>query len=216
MFKTVSNEEAFRKLPDEKNIPINYEKHAFEFTRQWFRNRNQTTWSTFLPPRFQGQAVNMIQIGVFEGMDLVWCAQNLLNSHRESRAIGIDPWQQTTKLSKKAMADVAARATNNLAPYSKKVTLVRGKSLDELKKLKSDSYDLIVIDGDHNRLPVFQDAEQALRLLKRGGWMVFDDVRNRVPKPDHVVDGLRDFIEKYGSKVKLEWQHRYADCYSKL
>lgn len=166
--------------------------------------------------------INMIQIGVFEGMDLVWCCQQIL-THPGSRVVAIDPWAPTTKLDKDYMEAVEARARHNLlAPQcTEKVSIVKGFSqrvLADMAKnpLHRESYDLIVIDGDHNSKPVYEDAVQSFELAKSGGWLVFDDVRNRVDKTDHVQEGINRFIETHGSRVKYEWSHRYVDCYSKI
>lgn len=166
--------------------------------------------------------INMIQIGVFEGMDLVWCLQNIL-THPRSRVIAIDPWAPTTKLDKEYMEGVEARARHNLmAPqYAEKVSIIKGFSQDILKEmvlnpLHRETFDLIVIDGDHNARPVYEDAVNSFELARPNGWLIFDDVRNRVDKKDHVQDGIKMFLETHGTRVKYEWSHRYVDCYSKI
>lgn len=205
----------FQKKNSDQRIPLNTEMHSFRFTRRWFLSRNITTWSTYLLPRFGGgQPIRMVQIGVFEGMDLVWCFQNLLK-HSDSIAEAIDPWEATTKLSQEVMDSVKERAVHNLSPWKRKLTIFHDYSFRVLPKLRENHYDLVVIDGDHRAPGVLSDAEEALRILKPGGWMVFDDVRNRIPKKDHVQDGIRQFLEIHKDKVSLEWQHRFCDCYGK-
>ena len=80
MHDLVDRKKAFEAIKGEKNIPIkNPRPRKMHFTRSWFRSRNQVTFSTFLPQRFNGKRpVRMIQIGVFEGMDLAWQFQNTL------------------------------------------------------------------------------------------------------------------------------------------
>lgn len=216
--KILTKEEAFAPLSNEKSIPVDFSQHDFQFTRKWFRNRNQSTWSTFILPRFQKiRPVKMIQIGVFEGYDAVWCLQNILR-HRKSRMVAIDPWLAETKLSQAQMDECYERAKHNLSPWKDKVEILRRMSQDVLCQVgpEDGTFDLIIIDGDHNSGPVLRDAINALRLLKVGGWMVFDDVRNRRPKKDHVIDGIRMFLEGHEKEVKFEWAHRFCDCYSKV
>src|SRR3990167_1673824 len=123
VFEILSSDQAFAKVPNEVSIPIDTTQHDFQFTRHWFRNRNQATWSTYLKPMFgDGRPVRMIQIGVFEGADLVWCCQNLL-THPDSKALAIDPWLETTKLDQTYMTAVENRARHNLLPWSKKVSI---------------------------------------------------------------------------------------------
>jgi hypothetical protein len=189
--------------------------HQFEFTRRWFKTRNQQTWSHFLKEGWgDGRPIRMLQIGVFEGMDLVWCFQNIL-THPDSRCLAIDPWLATRKLDQEYMDAVRRRAIHNLSPWNDKWVWHAGKSqiiLPELIELNHPKFDLAVIDGDHNAPVVFKDAENCLRLVRSGGWIVFDDVRNRHHKRNHVADGLDRFLRYYGDEVKVIWKHRYCDC----
>lgn len=208
----------FEKLPFEVSVPGNYpDGHKPHLTRRWFQYRNQATWSTFLLPKYGGgQPVSMIQIGVFEGGDLSWSASHFL-THPQSYCLAVDPWLPTTKLDEAHMEGVMERAMGNLAPWilEGKLQAVRGLSQDVLPTVIGD-YDLVIIDGDHRASAVRQDAENALRLLKPGGWMVFDDVRQKRFKKDEVPAGLEQFLEKHGDKVKLVWKHRFCDCFEKV
>lgn len=224
----MSNENPFEKLPEETSVGIDKSMHDFRFTRRWFRHRNQATWSTFFLKKFSNdRPMNMIQIGVFEGMDLVWCLQNILG-HTNSRVLAIDPWIETTKLDADYMNDVHDRAVHNLMPWRKKHVIMRGFSQNILpnisyqgieirgQQVKTGQFDLIVIDGDHNADAVYMDAILSLRLIKPGGWMVFDDVRNRIPKKDHVQAGLDRFLGDHQDRVRTVWKHRYCDCVEKI
>ena len=214
--KVLTNAEAFAPVDGEISIPINYNQHPFEFTRGWFRQRNQLTWSTFLKPMFEvNKPISAIQVGVFEFADAAWLMQNVL-SHPSSTLVGIDPWEETTKLSKEYMEACYKRSKYNSLPWTDKVKLLRGYSQKYLPNLPMGQYDLIIIDGDHNALAVFDDALNSLRLLKNGGILVFDDVRNRIKKKNHVIHGIEMFLKENEDKVELKWQHRYADCYVKL
>lgn len=207
-------ERAFEPLPNEVSIPLDKSVHDFKFTRNWFRNRNQATFSTFLKPRFENTPIRMIQIGVFEGYDLSWSMQNVAN-HPDSRVVAIDPWEETTKLDQEYMNGVEQRARHNLSPWKDKIEIIKGKSQDVLSSLNG-SFSLIIIDGDHTADAVFQDAILSFALANSGGLLLFDDVRNRVPKKDHVQDGLDRFLETFGNVVKLSFRHRYCDAYEKI
>ena len=223
----ITNEQSFAPIADEKSIRIVPTKKGFQFTRHWFTSRNQSTWSTFLPQKFSNtQPVNMIQIGVFEGMDLVWCLQNIL-AHSSSRVVAIDPWLATEKLDAQFMKECQDRAIYNLQPWEGKVLIVPHTSSEELpklhgartirgKRIKEGEWDLIVIDGDHNAPVVYEDAKHAIDLVCIGGWIVFDDVRNKTPKVNHVKQGLEQFLGEFGQRVKLVWAHRFSNCYERI
>lgn len=224
----ISKELAFTPRKREKSIPIDHAGFDFEFTKRWFVRRNQKTFSTFLPGRFANKPTRMIQIGVFEGMDLIWSLQNIL-TNSSSLVVAIDPWDATRKLSQEKMNAVEDRARANLRPWRKKVTLIKGYSSDIMdhmingehlsncsQHIPPGRWDLIIVDGDHNADAVYNDAMRALQLVRVGGWIVFDDVRNRTRKKDHVAHGLRGWLLESDLHVKLAWYHRYMNCYERI
>lgn len=218
-----TKEEAWAERGDEQSIPVKRD-YSYKFTRRWFKNRNQITFSTFLARKFDGSnPVNLLQIGVFEGMDVVWQFQNTLR-HPESRCLAVDPWLPNKKHN---MEEVYERAKHNLRPFRKQLHIERDKSQNLLprliekpavigeKPIHAGEWDLIIIDGDHNAPVVYMDAANSYELLRIGGWMVFDDVRNKHEKRNHVADGIEDFLLDYDQQVELEWFHRHCNCYRK-
>lgn len=207
----------------EQSIPIDKSVHEFKFTRNWFKNRNQCTFSTFFPLFFDGtKPVNLIQIGVFEGMDLVWQMQNTLR-HPDSKAFAVDPWLATSKLDQQAMDEVHDRAIWNLRPYRSKVQVHRGLSQDVLSTavkagrlagIKNGKWDIAIIDGDHRSEAVIKDATLALQMVRPGGWLLFDDTRTQTPKRDEVEVGLLKFLKTWGDGLSIVFSHRFCDCYS--
>lgn len=204
---------------DEVSLDLDKSVHAFNFNRRWFVNRNQKTFSMFLPPRFADTPTKMIQIGVFEGMDLCWQFQHVL-THPRCRAVAIDPWAATRKLDADWMEGCYERARHNLKPWQEKLEIRRGYSDIILQQLIDDGeegkFDYAIIDGDHTADAVFKDAELCLQLVKRGGWLLFDDVRNQQQKKDHVEAGLHRFLDTHEGALKRVAYHRFCDIYEVL
>jgi len=225
--RAITKEAAWIDPVNARTIPVNKANHKFKFTRRWFVLRNQKTFSTFLAPTYPPhRPINMIQIGVFEGQDLVWSLQNLLQ-HPDSRCVAIDPWAATRKLDENKMAEVEARARKNLAPWRRKVEIRKGYSGEVLqdlidgpasitgRRIPAGHWDLVIIDGDHTADAVYTDATLSSKLIKTGGQLMFDDVRNRVHKKDHVYDGIVGWLLEEGNQFDLAWYHRYCNCYTK-
>lgn len=197
---------------------------GYEFTRNWFRTRNLATFREFVFPEWAGKRMTYLEIGVFEGMSMCWMIEHVL-THPDSRAVGVDPWLLTTKLDSLQMTDVMVRAFQNVRvanSIASKAVLIRGSSVEVLRKMvgrggfmgiRPRNVDLCMVDGDHNRLGAYDDARMALRLVRPGGWILFDDVENDKPKEDHVRAGLDMFLEEFGDSVKQVWKHRYMECY---
>lgn len=217
-----SKEQAWNSGVEEKWDPIDRTMHDFRIRRNWFHHRNCCTFSTFLLDRFPAdQPWKMLTIGVFEGAQEVWLMQKILQ-HPDSRLVGLDPWMATEKLDQTFMDECYANAKHNLSPWERQASLYRGFSQTELKDVSefcgiaAGDWDLIIIDGDHNAEPVYQDAINCYELVRTGGWLLFDDVRNRIPKKNHVKHGLEKFFRLHPTLLKHEWSHRYCDCYSKV
>ena len=92
------------------------EDHKFQFTRNWFRNRNMQTFREYVHLQWTGRPMVYLELGVFEGMSLVWMLQYVLD-HPDSRAVGVDPWLMTRKLDENTMTEVMVRAYRNLHPW---------------------------------------------------------------------------------------------------
>lgn len=204
---------AFEEDPDCPNIAIKGDR--YEFTRRWFKSRNQKTWSKFLAPKFEhSNNYRMLQIGVFEGMDLVWMRQNCMGPGSIIHAV--DPWMATRKISQEEMNRVFGRACHNLGnAQDEAFTFIARCTSDVWFSAPSNppiQYDLCVIDGDHTQEAVYKDAVNCLVRSKPGTWLLFDDVRNRHSKKKHVQAGLDQFREDFGPFVKTVWQHRFCDC----
>jgi len=73
-----------------------------------------------------------------------------------------------------------------------------------------------MVDGHHKSFAVAEDARISLRLLRQGGWLLFDDVENMRKKKDHVKQGIELFLSKHSCRVKLLWKHHFMEAYQKL
>lgn len=205
--------------------------HKFQFTRNWFCNRNLETFRELIHPEWNGKPIKYLEIGVFEGMSMTWMLQHVL-THPDARAVGVDPWLMTTKISEANMNQVMQRACGNTAPWTtthyglpeKKCKLIRGNSAEVLRLMlknrhgymgiKKETVDICMVDGDHNELGVLDDCRLVWQLLKPGGWMMLDDVENQLQKSHHVRSGLDMFLGE-NPELKMLWKHRYMECYHK-
>jgi predicted O-methyltransferase YrrM len=62
-------------------------------------------------------------------------------------------------------------------------------------------FDFIYVDGDHVRDQVARDAENAYKVLKSGGIMIFDDYTwglNSAPESDIPFFAISQFLTRHG------------------
>jgi len=229
--KISSREEAFASIEQERFLPIK-NKRKYTLSRPWFLYRNCSTFSTFLPDKFPPNTpYNFLTIGVFTGAAEIWLMQNIL-CHPESRLVSIDSWEaQKPKRKTREQLDCSfmqqcyEHAVKNLSEWDSQISLIKGRSQDVLTKAISNGnlegisvgqFDFVFIDGEHTREAVCSDGKNCLRLLKVGGWLLFDDVRSKLFLADEpVMDGLKDFLDACGSTIEWNWGHRFCECYRK-
>jgi hypothetical protein len=78
-----------------------------------------------------------------------------------------------------------------------KVYIHRGFSGQILPTFPNDWFDMIYIDGNHAKQYVFEDAMLAMKKVKSGGWLIFDDVHDK-----DVQEGLNLFLHLYASNFE--------------
>lgn len=115
-------------------------------------------------------SINYLEIGTFEGCSMSVCLQHQC----QIDAIGIDCFELSGH---KASYEFALE---NIYKYKKEkdfVNLIKGFSTDReiIKKVSDKKYDLIFVDGDHSTSAVLDDYKNYFPLLKKEGFMVFDD-----------------------------------------
>lgn len=112
-----------------------------------------------------------------------------------------------TSIDIEAEHQVAAReAFTSAGIAARRFRLITGYALDVLPKLSDGAYDLVFIDGD--KLEYGEYFEQALRLLRHGGVMVFDNAlwHNRVAdetNEDNETIVLREVLEAVAATENL-------------
>lgn len=97
---------------------------------------------------------------------------------------GMDPQGVLTTIDMDPENHKAARATFAAAGFGpERVRMITGRALDVLPRLTDGGYDLVFADARKQEYPAY--AEHALRLLRPGGMVVFDNAlwHSRVADP---------------------------------
>lgn len=136
------------------------------------------------------EAKSVVEVGTGTGVSAVWLLA------------GMDPDGVLTSVDVEAEHQRQARETFAEAgvPLSR-TRLITGRALDVLPRLADDSYDIVFIDGDKTEYDALLD--QAVRLLRTGGVVIFDNAlwHDQVADPAHrdpATVALRDI----GNRVR--------------
>jgi len=78
-----------------------------------------------------------------------------------------------------------------------------------LKKKIKHKFDIIYIDGGHDKNSVIDDAKSSFKMLKKNGILIFDDllyeyssVKSKGIESDFVIGGVLIFLSKF-KNVKI-------------
>lgn len=124
-------------------------------------------------PRYQGNPLIYLEIGIYEGRSGCYALDNLL-THPESRYIGVDQWFWHMV---KIPETIEPQARENFAPYGTKATIFKGNVLS-LPRLMDfvPCLDVAYVDGGHLAHETLLDSVVCWELLRPGGTMFWDDV----------------------------------------
>ena len=179
-----------------KEAPPAETSEPYEFTYDWFTSA-VPIWTRVLAPYAGRPETHYLEVGVFEGRSAIWMLNNIL-THPTSTLTGIDLFPGDLK--ERYLANL------QLSGAAEKAITIAGRSQDELRNLKPDSYDIIYIDGGHTADMVLADAVLCWDLLKVGGLLIFDDYRwKREEYPAEVRPGvsIESFITAYRNFLEL-------------
>lgn len=155
-------------------------------------------WSYFIGSTVK--PLNYLEVGVLCGHNLV-IFEKYHGRHPDSKLYGVDPWDLLNEEYSETydgLKNYNATLTNvRNTGKQDKFNLIKGFSHVEVPKLQDDFFDIVYIDGNHNSSNVMEDAVLAIRKLKSGGFMIFDDY-----DWDSVKKGVDKFMDAYSDKMK--------------
>jgi predicted O-methyltransferase YrrM len=178
---------------------------AYRFTTDWF-TPNIPNWEEHLGQLRGRPGLAYLEVGPYEGQSFFWVVDNLLTDPG-SRATAIDIFAKATSGHYGEDYETTFRANLARSGAAERVTVIKGRSQIELRRLPVESFGLIYIDGSHATRDVLTDLVLSWDLLEQGGFMVLDDYRFGTGKkwpshlrPQFAVDA---FITAYAKELEV-------------
>lgn len=123
-----------------------------------------------------------LEIGVAQGENAV----RALNENPNLYYTGVDQWLYDTSMehevkkiqnwnTQEIWDDIYQKVCSKLEPYGDRAKVLRGNSRDILPEIK-DTFDTILVDGDHSEEGAYQDMVLSIPLLNKSGTMIVDDL----------------------------------------
>jgi len=175
----------------------------YQYTKDWF-GWAPKVWEQLIP--HLPERKNFLEIGSFEGRSAVWTIENLMEDGGE--IVCIDTWEGGAEHTPEDMAGTEERFHQNITLVRKKfpnrvVVSFKSTSVEALGAsiAHKKQFDFIYIDGSHLAKDVLTDACMSWPMLKKNGFMVFDDYMWKPPgfklldRPKLAVDSFVNMFE---------------------
>lgn len=179
-----------------------------DFTVNWSPT---STLEKLLPDLKGREGLKFLEIGVLEGQGTCFFFERFLG--KTGSMVCVDPF---IDYSKSTIAKIEGfdhvindslleRFKANVAPFLGRIDLRQDLSQNVLSELPAATFDLSFVDGDHSRSAVVGDGVESFRLVKKGGYIVFDDYRWGYEKDPAASpkDAVDQFLRLYRGRVKL-------------
>jgi predicted O-methyltransferase YrrM len=155
-------------------------------------------------------AKTVVEIGVWGGKSLLPMAYTLKKMRQNGKIYGIDPWHNQASIEGAAHESniafwnavdheaVLDRLENVIQEWglTDTVTLIRATSL---AAPPIHDIDVLHIDGNHSDITSFIDVTKWVPLVKKGGWIIFDDMNwfeNGMVTTQRAIDYLNESCHK--------------------
>jgi predicted O-methyltransferase YrrM len=182
-------------------------KYDFRPETEHYFARDIPFWEKALEPYKGKPDIHYLEVGLFEGRSAMWIMENILTDP-SARLTGIDPFFDSYEnyAGGKSYKEVFLGNLKASGGESK-ANIIQGFSQIELRKLPPNSFDIIYIDGSHERADVLEDAVLSWRLLKDGGTLIFDDyLLPGDERPKSAIDAFVSFYGKHFDVIHVDEQ----------
>ena len=172
-----------------------YVKKELKLSFNWF-GQNAPIWIHFFKKfNLEEKKINVLEIGTFEALSVSFFLKYL----KKSKLIAVDSLNKKTSFYKNFIRN--KKKLRNFKFYNL-------SSSNFFKKKNKNKFDIIYIDGAHDKNSVFNDAKNSFKLLKKNGILIFDDLlyeyknikdKNRYIESDFVIGGILLFLSNFKS-----------------
>jgi predicted O-methyltransferase YrrM len=191
-----SNKDFIKKIYNEKNFSYD----------DWFTIKISTLIYYLNQYKFNSK-MNALEIGSFEGRSSIF----FVNYFNDINLTCVDTWEKSVNESDIKMQEsidfrlVEKNFDNNIKSHSSVIKKYKSTSKNFFENSNLQNLDFIFIDGSHKYEDVIHDAIASFKLLKVGGFILFDDLnwfyyKDLKENPSYAIN---QFLKKFETQIEI-------------
>jgi hypothetical protein len=175
-----------------KNFSVDWSTHNFD------------AWSKALG-HLRNSEVGILEIGSWEGRSAIF----FLEFFQSGRLTCVDTFRGSSEHLNGAfdLGTIEKRFDKNMANYGTRLEKINSRSVPALDRLAQEdrSFDIIYIDGSHQREDVMADSVLAWKILKQGGYVIWDDYlwQTDAAAADRPGPAIDAFLGLVGGEIEI-------------
>ena len=176
-------------------------KDKLKLEKDWFSHNINNLDYFFEQKNLYNQEINALEIGSYEGNSSYF----FLKYFNKLKLTCVDTFGGSDEHKGNNFKLVYENFKYNTKDFEKRITIHKSTSNEFFKNYKNNDFDLIYIDGSHYSIDVYNDALNSLKILKKNGYIIFDDFLWGYYKNinDNPIGGIKSFLLKNFFKIKI-------------
>jgi len=198
-FKKINNKKIKKSVLD-----IQYKdfiKRNLRINEDWFTNNIKSLDFFFKKFNYYDKNINALEIGSYEGNSSVF----FLKYFKNLKLTCVDTFKGSLEQDNKDFNQIFENFNYNLRNYLNRINVHKSPSKKFFENINNQKFDLIYIDGSHYAKDVYEDAINSFKILKKGGFLIFDDFLWDFYSEinDNPIGGIKLFIKMFFFKIRI-------------
>jgi len=188
------------------------------FTADWFTNGLINF--EYVKSQMSALPESILEIGCHEGRSTCWMLENLLTDNGSITCVDpfangpLSAFNNDQPPENRIIEEIFRHNTDLVKKTNQTVRLMSTLSFYALAELIKDhaQFDFIYVDGSHSADEVLADAVMAFGLLKKNGYMIFDDylwmaAADSLDRPKMSIDAFVNLFQKRIEVKMINYQY---------
>jgi SAM-dependent methyltransferase len=191
----------YKKIKQNYKSYINTNKFILK-NKEWFLNNIPFWYHLLKKNKLFEKKLQILEIGSYMGNSTIFFLKYLTNS----KIICVDTFKGGLEHqnNKYDFNYIYKSFKKNMKIFEKRYKLFKMESQKFFEKKRKKVFDIIYIDGSHEYKDVLMDAKESYKILKRNGFLIFDDyLFNFNKKIKNPINAINDFMVKNLRNFKI-------------